>query len=80
MKFNWDNVKLDRPEDLIEESVHVGTPAQVPGIELKAQIKITGLAVTVVLENSNKEMETVTVNTGSTNTPTVTTQMDDTNR
>ena len=53
---------------LVEDSVHVGTPAQISGIELESEIKIAGSAVTTLAENSDQEMAAAAANAGFTNT------------
>ena len=76
LQFDWDNDDLDQPVPLVENSVHVGTPAQIPGIELESEIEIDGSAVTILAENSDQEMAAAAANAGFTNTRATTAQTD----
>ncbi len=62
MKFDCDNNELDESENLIQNSEHVGSPAQISGIELESEIKITGSEVTMLPENSDAVMEAAAAN------------------
>ena len=60
---------MDESDNLVQNSVHVGTPAQIPGIELESEIEVPGSAVTMMPENSDAEMEAAAANAGFTNVP-----------
>ena len=71
LKFDWDNDELDESENLVQDSMCVDTPTQIPGIELKSEIKISGLAVTTLPRNSDAKMA-ATANAGFANVPAAT--------
>ncbi len=72
MKFDWDNDELDESENLVQDSAHVGTPAKIPGIELKSEIKIPRLAVSILLRKSDAEIGVAASNAGFANVPAAT--------
>ncbi len=53
--------------------MHNDTPTQIPGIELKSEIKIAGSTVIMVSVNSDQEMEAVAANARFRNIPATTT-------
>ncbi len=72
MKLDWDNDELDESDNLIQDSVYVGTPTQIPGIELESEIEIPGSAIAMAPINSDAEMAAAAANAGFVNVPTAT--------